>query len=206
MAEIGEGIRHPIKAIKTGIETFRNWRQQRAEISTQAAQAREAMRREEFIRDKDEVGCVMRSLESALGVQATDQEWQMRIEDIKRMKQQGGMDPQFEFIEYVREYHRTPLGEALQRFDVQRVNTGREVREALEQQKVVLMTMHVILPDGRSGFHMAHVETGAQSGQIVLKSDPYKGGQKLMSDDLRDDGYHPSLVFTPKPIPPTTPQ
>lgn len=206
MHEIGEGIRHPIRTIKSGIENFRNWKQAKAEAHTKQAQAREARRREEFERDKKREGCVIRSLESALGVQATEEEWQMRIRDSKDKR---GPDPWYEFIQYVRERHNSPLGESLRRYEMQFVNTGWEVREALEQQKIVLMSMKVIWPDGSGEIHMAHIEAGNRPGQIILKSDSFQDGVQLKSDDLKDDAFCPSLVLTaksPKSVFPNSPK
>lgn len=186
----------PVKFIRT---QFSNFQSRRAEaIATRKAHQDQLDQQEMKEREREifERDCVVRSLESAFGLKATPHERLVRIDSLRgkdygRSGKERVSSRTADYIQWISEQH-TPLGHALQEYDMTTGRLGYEARQALEQGKIVLVSMHLIMPT-HSGFHTAHVRLG-EKGQLVLLSD--NGAETF---GFHDSGNFESFAFTKKP-------
>lgn len=187
----------------TSIERFLPWVERLMEIDDPRSRASFL----EVINHRTNEGCVVRALESAFGVEATDEEWDMRVEDLKKLREEFKQieeidDPRLRLEvsltkrvadrKMVKTYltkvaeHETPLGHALRRSNL--IDTAldqKQIRRIAESGGIVLID--VIRGKAR---HLAHI--GIKGGEIVSLNDD---GEKV---DLggRNNKFA-ALVFTP---------
>lgn len=158
----------------------------------------DTLRRE---REKAQSGCVIRSLQSALGAQATEKEWEMRLRSVRSSGDLSAfgipvsiafsMDLAniWDLINRIRT-HETPLGSALKEAELEDTSTGSEIKARIADGENVCIIGGLVTNEGLAGFHMAHI---VSDGEIVVSR----------SDDgvpveLEDDTEYLSLVFYPK--------
>ena len=152
-------------------------------------------------REKAESGCVIRSLQSALGAQATEEEWELRLRDVRLSESFPSVIPVmtafrmdlaniWTFIMRLAT-HDTPLGQALQAVELEDAAlTGREIKSRLKLGEKVCVIGGLVTEGRLEGFHMAHIELDGETA--VSRSDQYT------NVELEDDTEYLSLVFYPK--------
>ncbi len=161
-------------------------------------------------REREDRGCVMRALESAFEARATEQEWGMRMADIRRLLAEGPNpfttnDPTEVFLRTKGFLERdsqaivsligriarlnTPLSQAIRKYDgVSGVYKGAQVREVLKEGKVVLIAQVT----ASKQHHLAHIIVEGE--RIVSKSD---GGIEV---PLGLSQPYEVFVFTKTPV------
>ncbi len=169
----------------------------------------DAMRQRQ--RDKVMYGCVIRSFESALGVDATDAEVDMRLAQVKEGKtiadilyetrdDPPGSADKVAKLEIIKDNeriqtllsqlseHDTPLGEALREsMYEQQLLPVKEIKQKIRAGEKVCLIGNIA--DHR--IHMTHLELDAE-GTLISKSD----NNTAMA--LKEDDSFPSIIFTPK--------
>lgn len=164
----------------------------------------------EIINDRIHNGCVVRALESAFGVEATEEEWDMRIMDMRMVQAEfkpikemlNGIDDPIlkERISLIKRVadrkrimaymvsvanHETPLGDALKRHNLSEdVLSLVAIRQAVESGNIVLADM-----SGRKARHLVHI--GITDGEMVRLSDD---GQKV---NVGEEDKFAVYIFTP---------
>lgn len=152
-------------------------------------------------REKADSGCVVRSLQSALSVDATEEEWNMRLGSVRSANSSYQFLPVltalsmdiasiWTFIKTVSS-HDTPLGRALREVELEDTTLkGREIKDRIADGENVCIIGGLVTNEELAGFHMAHVTL--EDDTVVSKSDDG------MPVELGDETDYLSLVFYPK--------
>jgi hypothetical protein len=178
--------------MSTTIERFGPW-------ATRVLEIQDPVERQVFldtVNRRTQHGCVVRSLESAFEVEATDQEWDMRIADIdvieaefKPLLRATNCNEEKKFINAVAkltdrriiaEYvgivarHDTPLGDALRRHRMFDIDLGsQEIDRRVRAGEILLVDV-----ERQRGRHLVHA--GIKEDQLVALSDD---GEPLVLTD-----------------------
>lgn len=154
--------------------------------------------------ERRESGCVIRSLQSALGAQATEKEWEMRLKSLRTASFFSSVIPPltafhmdianiWRLIKDI-SAHDTPLGNALREVELEDTTlTGREIKSRIETGEKVCIIGGLAENGNLVGFHMAHI--GLEGETIISRSD------ENTKVELRDDTEFLSLIFYPKAKP-----
>lgn len=186
------------------IERFGKW------LTHSALPIPEEMKLLKKIAQRVENGCVVMALESAFGVEATDEEWDMRVADIKQVVQdfyafkETEVSPEQERqawllaraidIKLIKglfgriAQHDTPLGRVLKDYDFSKVVLDvSEIRQAVREGKILLIDAVRNL-----GGHLFHAGI-TDDGRLISLSDE---GEEI---HLAIGSKSLVFIFSPRP-------